>query len=455
MAYRLIFTSSARALAGSRTGFCTVARSRDMSEKLAAAVERLGAYDHDTMGDSPIFSHRIAIFANTAYHVLTRVINAPADYTNRSNYIAEHIVLTEDETNLLPSPAQFLADKSDWLKSWVGEPKFLENVEIKQTAQKFAPPAKNWERIFKDPAKAAVLLEQSPTIFANAKDGQELLKLFAESLALLPNKTKAWDYTFTTALQRGENPADFNWKAEINPNSERLFANPKAINLISRTCPEAPDTPAAKYAKTAYMSNRDKFGLKVASPADLKPKIHIANVKKSEGAKSTKIIIIASAVVTILALLIAIFAIFGGKAPEKNSTFKDNEIYTKGADFSAPQTAAQIYATLQGKIKSKIESGDFEGALKLWDDSKIKDFNPYARADILKEIAKKVQTDLQEAQSIIDAQNILGSRMTSSAKSELKAILQRANTALSIANIPQHNEFLKRIKSIEKEIEQL
>ena len=147
MAYRLIFTSSKRALSGSRTGFCTVARSKSMSEKLANIVERCGTYDSDKMAGAPIFSHRIVSFANTSYHVLTRVSDAGADYTNRSNYLAEHIVLSPEECALLATPAQFLLDKKDWIASWNEEPRFLEDLEIKKVQARFEPPSKNWEKL--------------------------------------------------------------------------------------------------------------------------------------------------------------------------------------------------------------------------------------------------------------------------------------------------------------------
>lgn len=449
MAYRLIFTSSTRALSGSRTGFCTVARSKSMSEKLANIVERCGTYDNDKMSGAPVFSHRIVNFANTSYHVLTRVSDAGADYTNRSNYLAEHIVLSPEECVLLATPAQFLLDKSDWIDSWNEEPRFLEDVEIKKAQARFDPPSKNWEKLFGDASKAALLLEASPSIFASPKDAQTLLELYAESASLLPQKIKAWDYTFTTAIQRGENPSDFNWKAEINPALDKLKANPDAINLISKTAPAAPASAAANYAKTASMSNRDRFGLKVASAQDMKPKIYIAKVEKKTVDKKLIAIISASAIVTISAIAVAIAAL--GGSGEQNSNFTPEQVYENfdSSKNSTPKTAREIYENLRIEISAKIKQQQWRQALELWDKSIVKDYNPDARRQILEQMANQVDLLMDEAQEL------LKNPQKDSDEPRAVSLMHSLADALEIRDIPERKERLSRWKTLEKEIKKL
>ncbi|MBS1485414.1 MAG: hypothetical protein HP060_01255, partial [Opitutales bacterium] len=81
-------------------------------------------------------------------------------------YLAEHILLSPEECALLATPAQFLLDKKDWIASWDEEPRFLEDLEIKKAQARFEPPSKNWEKLFGDASKAALLLEPNPVIFA-------------------------------------------------------------------------------------------------------------------------------------------------------------------------------------------------------------------------------------------------------------------------------------------------
>lgn len=449
MAHRLIFTSSSRALTGSRTGFCTVARSRSMSEKLANIVERCGTYDSEKMSKHPIFSHRTVYFANTFYHVLSRISDAGADYTNRSNYLAEHIVLSPEECALLPTPAQFLLDKTDWLGSWQGEPRFIDEVKIEPAKPRFEPPAKNWESAFGDAAKAALLLESSPAIFASAGDGEALLKLFAESASLCPQRLKAWDYTFTTALQHGESPADFSWKAEINPGLEHVKATENAINLIAKSAPPAPESSAAKYAKTGTISNRERFGLKVASAQDLKPKIYIARVEKKGPDKKVLLLIALSAAVTILALLAAIFAMSSGSESGGNSSFTPAEAHANFGSASAPQTAREIYEDLRIKISEKIRENRWSEALQLWDASIAKDYNPDARARILQEIASRADSLMDEAQ------NLLKNPKSDLDEPRAVRLMHAARDALEIGDLPKRDERLNRWKTIEKEIKKL
>ena len=85
MACQLIFTSSPVSLTTGRTGFSTVARTSDMPEKLAAAVERCSVYE---IPSGAVYSHRILGVGTQKWHLLSRIRDAGTDYTNRNNFIA-------------------------------------------------------------------------------------------------------------------------------------------------------------------------------------------------------------------------------------------------------------------------------------------------------------------------------------------------------------------------------
>ena len=70
MAYQLIYTSAPASLTLGRTGFSTVARTRDMPEKLAAAVERCGVYE---IGSGEVFSHKTLQYGGQTWQSRNRL----------------------------------------------------------------------------------------------------------------------------------------------------------------------------------------------------------------------------------------------------------------------------------------------------------------------------------------------------------------------------------------------
>lgn len=444
MAYSLIFTSSPTSLTGSRSGFCTVARSAGMSEKLASIVEKLGVYDNERMSGYPIFEHRKIWFANAQYHVLSRICETSADYTNRSNYIAEHLVLTKEESDMLPSPAQAILNYK-WLKKWTGNPRFLEDVQIESQTQSFAPPAKNWEKIFGDASAAASIFNPDVSIFASEKDGETLLKLFAESSSLQTQKIRAWDFTFTTADLAGDKSADFAWKAEINPSQDKLFVEQNAINLIEKKFVAPSSQALAQYAKTGKISNREKLGLKVASATEFKPKIHIAKtVKQEEKLDLQKLWIPLASVVSVIAIGVGIFALLSGKSEDAD------EFYTpptkqdyQNIDPSKITLTQTTYSKLRADIRSEIESLNWQKALSLWDESKFQSYNPNARDEILSQIGSKIDELLDSIET-----DLAKDKVSDSTKSNI----QKVKEALSLTDLKNKRKRLARLKKIQGEI---
>lgn len=457
MAFRLIFTSSPSSLTGSRTGFCTVARSAEMSEKLALFVEKCGAYEHEKMQGNPIFSHRRIWLGDKAYHILSRAVDSGADYTNRSNYIADHLILTEEETALMPSPAQAILEFGKWLDSYGAPPRFLGNVEIKKSAQKFAPPATLWKEFFADEGKAALLLSDNVELCAKNSDGETLLKLFAQASALCSPESKAWDYTFTTALCRGENPQDFSWKTYISNSGAE---HPAAINLISKTAPDAPQNAVADFARTAKISNRDRLNLKVQRPSEFKPKIKIA---RGEPEKSREIpaefkrnlIIVAAAAIVVAAacLVFAAMPKSGGYDLDEEPVFQNNQPPQRQASQTPqalPKTAQAnpaktTYSKVRADIKDLIKEAQWQKALDLWDDSGLENVNPKARAEILNDMGRRFDNMMIEAQRLIengDAKNAA-------------AILEKAKPALEIEDFPHKSNRENMMKGLNSKIKRL
>lgn len=451
MAFRLIFTSSPSSLTGSRTGFCTVARSAEMSEKLALCVEKCGTYDHDVMRANPVFSHRKIWLGDKNYHILSRITDSGADYTNRSNYIADHLVLTEEETQLVPSPAQAILEFDGWLDSYEGAPKFLESVPIKKSAQKFAPPASMWQDYFSDAGKAALMLSESVDIYANPEDGKTLLKLFAQASALCTPEAKSWDYTFTTSICRGENPQDFSWKVYTNIPPEIASANSSAINLTSKKAPPAPNTPAAVFARTAKISNKDRLNLKVQKPSEFKPKIKIARNIQESGSKISPEFKRNSllAACALLAATIAVMAVFLFAKSDENEFDTRMQIqknsYMSNIPLSEPVEVRATYSKIRAEVKDLTNEAKWQEALNLWDNANLEDFNPKARPEILSDMGKKFDEILSEAEESAANQD----------KAKALALLKKALPALEIKDFPNKTKRARMMEGLKLKVQKL
>ena len=216
MAYQLIYTSYPQSLVHGRTGFSTVARCRNMSERLVAEIERASQYD---MSSGTVYAHRrISVGAET-YHVLTRTKDCGSDYTNRNNHVAHHIVLSAEEASKCAlNPADIMLNYPSWCAAFTGAPRFLPEIDAREfdKYQASTLPAQTWRKIFGDCAYAAVLGD-SAQICARVDDADLLLKLFAESLLLARLNRADWDATFTTRLLLSDKPSDFNWRASGSP----------------------------------------------------------------------------------------------------------------------------------------------------------------------------------------------------------------------------------------------
>jgi hypothetical protein len=148
MPQQLIFTSAVRGIAPGSSGYCTVARTQDMREGLIARLEQLSVFQHVANGTHPVvLSHRIVNLRNSTFHVLSRIADAGLDYTNRTNFIAHHVVFQPHEIHGGCSPADFLLHWQGWKSEWVDAPSWTNDTSANPhlISQRIILPAKNWE----------------------------------------------------------------------------------------------------------------------------------------------------------------------------------------------------------------------------------------------------------------------------------------------------------------------
>src|SRR4051812_32294706 len=100
MTLELFSTSVPAGLEPGRSGFCTVAMTRNMPRPLIEVLESLSAYrpvflpTDSRAADNPVTVSPLRVsVAGRSYNVLTRISFAGLDYTSRSNRFSHHVVL--------------------------------------------------------------------------------------------------------------------------------------------------------------------------------------------------------------------------------------------------------------------------------------------------------------------------------------------------------------------------
>ena len=221
MAQQLVFTSTPQGLEPGRSGYCTVASHKDLRHRLVRELERLSVYDfgqQTASAHSDICIFRKMPLGSEEYYVLTKICDAGLDYTNRTNYLAHHLVLDGFEIATCPSPAEIFLNWDGWLRTWEDGPRYFgEEEAITLTSYKSSNliPCQGWLQMTNDPGNAASLISPEMikpiVIEGKPENSNTLLTLFAESSALLKISLDAWDFSFTTFLQGNDDTKTFSW----------------------------------------------------------------------------------------------------------------------------------------------------------------------------------------------------------------------------------------------------
>jgi len=230
MSFEIVYTSAPRGLKSGSSGFCTVAATAGISKLAMMKLEGLSAYDFLYNLSDPSAHLNPASFAHTTVQIgarqhaaLSRVGFAGSDYSGRANKIAHHFLLGSEE-RLPAGPAEMMAamDEGVFCHEWKDEPAELpgrslpRGLSIGQTA---VGPAGYWQQITGDAGWAGVLAKafrDDPTTPAYVifEPGMDVLRLFRESLAVLP-LSQRWDVTFSTYYTSMPAGCFYGWRAAV------------------------------------------------------------------------------------------------------------------------------------------------------------------------------------------------------------------------------------------------
>jgi hypothetical protein len=203
MSKELIYTSAPRGLLPGSNGFCTVAMTEGLPNSWRERLESLSAYHRPFPPDDPrnpvVFSH----LRVNGRHVVSRVSEAGKEHTGRTNHLAHHVVLDDDE---LPAggPAWLLSQPGFLAEAWSGAARWLAPGRAVPDGDSPARACQHWHRLAGDAGWGGVLAEafleypDRPAVLLY-EAGQKVLPLFAEAIALLPPERR-WDVTFSTCF---------------------------------------------------------------------------------------------------------------------------------------------------------------------------------------------------------------------------------------------------------------
>lgn len=200
MPRQLIFTSVPAGLSPGRSGYCTVAKSAGIGERIAREIERLSAHEP---GEGECFTFNILRVAGETLALLTRYDDAGADYSGRASTIAHHLVFDTAEMAGLPPPADLARRFAGWCQRWQGQPRLLsDDPTLVFPGKPAALPAETWKRFAGDAGKAALFCDDAGRPKPGrlpAPGGAETLALLAEASLLLEDK--GWTNPFTTRIR--------------------------------------------------------------------------------------------------------------------------------------------------------------------------------------------------------------------------------------------------------------
>lgn len=220
MALQFIYTSSLKLLDSDASGYGIVARSEKLPRGLCTRLCAISVYREPRAGIGPTgpqYSYHILDYAGTAWHVLTCVQFAGADYSGRGCFIAHHLIFESEEvkvflnSNQRPTPSGItlaLEKNGFWLRKWEGEPAFLHSEpEISLVDIPSAAAQPSWKRITGHKANARAFFtppftKECLVAVPSGISSGDILHLFHESDWL--THTRGWGITYTTVADEAD-----------------------------------------------------------------------------------------------------------------------------------------------------------------------------------------------------------------------------------------------------------
>ena len=248
MAQQLVYTSSPKGLQPGAFGFCVVASTRGIPDRVASFLTSTSGYRRVFAPETgkgalnPVaYTHMLVESGAQTLRILSRVADAGLDYTNRTNKIASFLLLDRAEQPTA-GPAAILDDRASlFYSTWNQSPKWLEPIALPNLIDAPTALCEEWRRATGSydwgAALAATVYSGTPVTIVYAPDqnvnsSMRILKLFQESIRLLPPAMR-WKATFSTYYMNAPLGSQCQWRAVLAGSQEEanLRANPRAVLL--------------------------------------------------------------------------------------------------------------------------------------------------------------------------------------------------------------------------------
>lgn len=227
MAWQLVYTSAPELLDAGRTGFGTVAKHDSIRPALQTELERVSQFSREQgLGKERIlFCHRVIELRGERFHVLSRIRDAGADYTGRTNHIAHHIVLTSSEaasawrTNHCTPVDMMLwiSEQGIWRDHWGERSRLLgadEEIAIGNVPSRISLPAVTWGSLTGSASNGAILAPGGSAaegcwLLYRSEQTSGILPAIGESLLLHPDP---WGISFSSDTQPTDRIEELRWR---------------------------------------------------------------------------------------------------------------------------------------------------------------------------------------------------------------------------------------------------
>ena len=230
------------------------------------------------------------------------------------------------------------------------------------------------------------------------------------------------------------------------------------VNLKTRTAPDAPSGRAADYARSGEMNNRERYNLHVSGPKKIEAHFNVVEARPEKD-YSIWIIAACSAGATILIIAAALIFLWdsddSGAAPRErgeplpslsyNAPEKPAET-SVAAQASAADKKASLYEVMDA-VKVKIEGGDFEEALALWDGSAFSKKDAKYREEILGDIGYRIDSLLRYADNVFILEAPGETEMSRAIRN-----VSLARRGLDIDGVPRKEERMAKWETLNKKI---
>ncbi len=248
MPYQYIHTSARRGLEPGKSGFCCIARDRELPRDLGIELERMSRFDPTPNKLSPVICRHLKLSIRSGvFHVLTRIQDAGIDYSKRNNHIAHHLTFSQAELPGLPDPATLLLYWNGWKNVWHEPPRVL-NEKDQFKIQDLNTISENGELELESGLSSDQPVERAFTIPEGSE--RDLLLHIRSQLLSLPVGDR-WDASFTNFILTSENPTQYlwrgNWKGRALPFEFEAVSKPADA---SEAPPPSPDTDEPEPAPT-------------------------------------------------------------------------------------------------------------------------------------------------------------------------------------------------------------